>query len=135
MLLKGIEDDYVYKGDIICSNHNFCYICNEFEAEVFLTHIPKHKSIMSNGYACVIHLHSAMEEVFIKEIKCRRFFYWEFEEINFYPKLSIRNPMENLSMPSIWRKDRKELWLFLQDQFIQFAVKKPRQCLILESSL
>jgi len=69
VLLKGIEDDYVYKGDIICNNYSFCYICNEFEAEIFLTHIPKHKSIMSNGYACVIHLHSTMEEVFIKEIK------------------------------------------------------------------
>jgi len=70
VLLKGIEDDYVNIGDIICSNHSFCYVCNEFEAEIFLTHIPKHKSIMSTGYACVMHLHAAMEEVFIKEIKC-----------------------------------------------------------------
>jgi len=67
--IKGIEDDYVNRGDMICSNYSFPFVCNEFEAEINVTDLPEHKAIMSTGYTCVIHLHSAMEEVYIKEVK------------------------------------------------------------------
>ena len=71
MHVKGVEDDYVNKGDIICSNNSFAHVCNEAECEISITELPEHKSIMSNGYNCVIHLHSALEEIYIKEIKSR----------------------------------------------------------------
>lgn len=67
--IKGIEDDYVNRGDMICSNHSFPFVCNEFEAEIQVTDLPEHKAIMSTGYTCVIHLHAAMEEVYIREVK------------------------------------------------------------------
>jgi len=31
--------------------------------------LPEHKMIMSSGYSCVIHLHAALEDVIVSEIK------------------------------------------------------------------
>jgi len=67
--IKGIEDDYINRGDMITSNYSFPHICNEFEAEINIIDLPEHKAIMSTGYTCIIHLHAAMEEIYIKEIK------------------------------------------------------------------
>lgn len=38
------------------------------ECEIKLLDLPEHKPIMSSGYQCVMHIHSALEEVYIKEI-------------------------------------------------------------------
>jgi len=67
--IKGIEDDYVTRGDIISSNHSFPFVCTEFEAEVNIIDLPEHKAILSTGYNCILHLHSAMEEIYFKDIK------------------------------------------------------------------
>jgi len=44
-------------------------ICQEFEAKISVLELPEHKLIMSSGYSCVIHLHAALEEVFISDVK------------------------------------------------------------------
>jgi len=31
--------------------------------------LPEHKLIMSSGYSCVIHLHAALEDIIISEVK------------------------------------------------------------------
>jgi Translation elongation factor EF-1alpha (GTPase) len=41
------------------------------ECEVNILELPEHKPIMSSGYSCVMHIHAALEEVFIKEIMGR----------------------------------------------------------------
>lgn len=45
-------------------------VTNEMECELTITELPEHKAIMSSGYNCVLHIHSAQEEIYIKEIKC-----------------------------------------------------------------
>jgi len=67
--LKGIEDENLTRGDILCSTDNFPQVCQEFEAQITVLELPEHKQIMSSGYSCVIHLHAALEEVFINEVK------------------------------------------------------------------
>lgn len=67
--LKGIEDENITRGDILCSVENFPQVCQEFEAKIQVLELPEHKQIMSSGYSCVIHLHAALEEVFISEVK------------------------------------------------------------------
>eukprot|EP01017_Pseudomicrothorax_dubius_P027781 TRINITY_DN3242_c0_g1_i1.p1 TRINITY_DN3242_c0_g1~~TRINITY_DN3242_c0_g1_i1.p1 ORF type:complete len:577 (+),score=197.44 TRINITY_DN3242_c0_g1_i1:132-1862(+) len=66
--LKGIEDDQIKRGFMITSNANRCMVCLEFEAEIDLLEIPEPKHIMSSGYQCVIHIHTAMEEVQITAV-------------------------------------------------------------------
>jgi peptide chain release factor subunit 3 len=67
--LKGIEDENLTRGDILCSTDNFPQVCQEFEATISVLELPEHKQIMSSGYSCVIHLHAALEEVFISEVR------------------------------------------------------------------
>lgn len=67
--MKNFEDSYINKGDMICSNNSFAHVCNEVEAEITITELPENKAIMSTGYNCVIHIHSALEEIYIKDIK------------------------------------------------------------------
>lgn len=66
--VKGIEADNISKGDMLCSSWNFSQICNVMECEINILELPEHKPIMSTGYSCVMHLHSALEEIFIKDI-------------------------------------------------------------------
>ena len=53
---------------MISSSWQFTQICNVMECEINILELPDHKPIMSSGYSCVMHLHSALEEVFVKEI-------------------------------------------------------------------
>jgi peptide chain release factor subunit 3 len=66
--IKGIDDDNISRGDVICSNWSFTQICNVLECEINILELPEHKPIMSSGYTCVMHLHSALEDIFIKDI-------------------------------------------------------------------
>jgi len=66
--LKGIEDENIARGDILCQLDNLPQVCQEFEAKIHVLELPEHKQIMSNGYSCVIHLHAALEEVFISKV-------------------------------------------------------------------
>lgn len=67
--LKGVEDENIQRGDMLCSSDNLPLVCQEFEAKISVLELPEHKLIMSSGYSCVIHLHAALEEVFISDVK------------------------------------------------------------------
>ena len=56
------------KGDIICSNESWTQVCEQFEAKINILELPEHKPIMSNGYTCVIHIHTALEEIEVTSI-------------------------------------------------------------------
>ena len=71
MLVKGIEEEQIAKGDIICSNESWTKVCEQFEAKITILELPEHKPIMSNGYTCVLHMHTALEEVEIISIVCK----------------------------------------------------------------
>lgn len=72
--VKGIDEDEVHRGDIICSNSNFCQESLEFKANLTVLELPEHKKLMSSGYECVIHMHAISEgaEIAIVEAKIEK---------------------------------------------------------------
>lgn len=69
LVIKGIDNDFVNRGDIISNNHDLPFICNQFEADIILHDLPEHKPLMSIGYSCIMHLHTSQIEVEIIKIK------------------------------------------------------------------
>uniref|UniRef100_A0A7E4ZV82 Tr-type G domain-containing protein n=1 Tax=Panagrellus redivivus TaxID=6233 RepID=A0A7E4ZV82_PANRE len=66
--LKGVEESDILSGFVICSPEAPCKVGKVFDAEVV---ILEHKSIITSGYTCVLHLQSAVEEVSVKQIICK----------------------------------------------------------------
>lgn len=65
--LKGVEEEDVTAGFVLCDPTNPCKVARVFDAQVY---IAEHKSIICNGYSAVLHLHAASEEVTVKAIIC-----------------------------------------------------------------
>ncbi|KAH7706733.1 eukaryotic peptide chain release factor GTP-binding subunit ERF3B-like isoform 1 [Aphelenchoides avenae] len=65
--LKGVEEADILSGFVVCSPEVPCRVGKIFDAEVL---ILEHKSIITSGYSCVLHIHAAVEEVTVKAIIC-----------------------------------------------------------------
>lgn len=63
--LKGVEEDEVTAGFVLCDPSKPCSVAKRFVAEVWVMDV---KSIISFGYECVMHIHTAMEDVVVKKI-------------------------------------------------------------------
>ncbi|CAJ2505167.1 Uu.00g125610.m01.CDS01 [Anthostomella pinea] len=60
MRLRGIEEDDISPGFVLCSPKRLVHNVSAFEAQIRILEL---KSILSAGFNCVIHVHSAVEEV------------------------------------------------------------------------
>jgi peptide chain release factor subunit 3 len=60
MRLKGIEEEDILPGFVICSPKRLVHCVAEFEAQIRILEL---KTILSSGFNCVLHVHSAIEEV------------------------------------------------------------------------
>ncbi|KAI2610556.1 hypothetical protein GGR54DRAFT_617444 [Hypoxylon sp. NC1633] len=58
--LRGIEEDDISAGFVLCSPKRLVHNVSAFEAQIRILEL---KSILSAGFNCVIHVHSAVEEV------------------------------------------------------------------------
>ncbi|MEQ2208078.1 Eukaryotic peptide chain release factor GTP-binding subunit ERF3A, partial [Xenoophorus captivus] len=58
--LKGIEEEEILPGFILCSPDNLCHSGRTFDAQIV---IIEHKSIICPGYNAVLHIHTCIEEV------------------------------------------------------------------------
>ncbi|CAH0052924.1 unnamed protein product [Clonostachys solani] len=58
--LKGIEEEDILPGFVICSPKRLVHNVAEFEAQIRILDL---KSILTSGFNCVLHVHSAIEEV------------------------------------------------------------------------
>lgn len=65
--LKGVEEEDVRPGFVLCDPNAPCKVARVFDAQVF---IAEYKSIICNGYSAVLHLHASSEEVTVKAIIC-----------------------------------------------------------------
>nr|CAD7396562.1 unnamed protein product [Timema cristinae] len=65
--LKGIEEDDVSPGFVLCDSSNPIKTGRIFDAQVV---ILEHKSIICAGYSAVMHIHCAAEEVTVKALIC-----------------------------------------------------------------
>ncbi|KAJ8681665.1 hypothetical protein QAD02_017457 [Eretmocerus hayati] len=65
--LKGIEEEDVSPGFVLCDNNEPIKTGKVFDAQVV---ILEHKSIICAGYSAVMHIHCAAEEVTVKTLIC-----------------------------------------------------------------
>ncbi|XP_011497307.1 PREDICTED: eukaryotic peptide chain release factor GTP-binding subunit ERF3A isoform X1 [Ceratosolen solmsi marchali] len=65
--LKGIEEEDVSPGFVLCDSNNPIKTGKVFDAQVV---ILEHKSIICAGYSAVMHIHCAAEEVTVKTLIC-----------------------------------------------------------------
>ncbi|KAB8235220.1 translation termination factor GTPase eRF3 [Aspergillus alliaceus] len=60
MRLRGVEEEDLLPGFVLCSPKRLVNCVSSFEAKIRILDL---KSILSAGYNCVMHVHSAVEEV------------------------------------------------------------------------
>ncbi|KAK3520259.1 hypothetical protein QTP70_019678, partial [Hemibagrus guttatus] len=65
--LKGIEEEEILPGFILCTPENLCHSGRTFDAQIV---IIEHKSIICPGYNAVLHIHTCIEEVQITALIC-----------------------------------------------------------------
>ncbi|KAK6624360.1 Eukaryotic peptide chain release factor GTP-binding subunit ERF3A [Polyplax serrata] len=65
--LKGIEEEDVSPGFVLCNSSNPTKTGRVFDAQVV---ILEHKSIICAGYSAVMHIHCVAEEVTVKALIC-----------------------------------------------------------------
>lgn len=58
--LRGIEDEDILPGFVLCSPKRLVHCVSAFEAQIRILDL---KSILSAGFQCVLHVHAAIEEV------------------------------------------------------------------------
>jgi peptide chain release factor subunit 3 len=58
--LRGIEEEEILPGFVLCSPKRLVHCVRAFEAQIRILDL---KSILTAGYNCVLHVHSAIEEV------------------------------------------------------------------------
>lgn len=65
--LKGVEEQDVSPGFVLCSPDNLCRTATVFDAQIMILDA---KSIICAGYSCIIHVHTVTEEVTIRILIC-----------------------------------------------------------------
>ncbi|ENN71167.1 eukaryotic peptide chain release factor GTP-binding subunit ERF3A-like [Dendroctonus ponderosae] len=65
--VKGVEEEDVSPGFVLCDALNPVHTCKVFDAQLV---IIEHKSIICAGYSAVMHIHCAAEEITVKALIC-----------------------------------------------------------------
>ncbi|CAF0907390.1 unnamed protein product [Didymodactylos carnosus] len=63
--LKNIEEEEISQGFVLCDVNDVCQVGKVFEAQIA---VREHASLITAGYSAVLHIHSAVCEVQLKEI-------------------------------------------------------------------
>lgn len=63
--LRGVEEDDVHAGFVLCSPDYFPPVVTKFEAETFILEC---KNIISAGYPCILHVHAVVQECVVSKI-------------------------------------------------------------------
>lgn len=62
------EEIEIWKGYVICDIHDDCHANTEFKAIVEFLDLLEKKPIVTKGYQCILHIHTAVEECVISEV-------------------------------------------------------------------
>jgi len=65
--VKGIEEEDVSPGFVLCDSSNSIKVGRKFDAQLV---ILEHKSIICAGYSAVMHIHCAAEEITVAALLC-----------------------------------------------------------------
>jgi len=66
--VSGVEEDQICKGYVLCTAKHPCPVISTFKATVNIVELPEHPPIITAGYSCVFHAHTACEEVQILQL-------------------------------------------------------------------
>jgi peptide chain release factor subunit 3 len=80
--LKGVTDDDILKGYVLCDPHAPVHAVTKFQAQLMLMNLD-HKGIFTAGYKAVMHVHTADEEVTCEKITS------EFDKKTGEPKKAV----------------------------------------------
>jgi hypothetical protein len=69
--VKGIDEDDIGRGDILCNNLNYCQESSEFKANITILELPEQKKLLSSGYECVMHMHAIANQVEIVKVEAK----------------------------------------------------------------
>jgi peptide chain release factor subunit 3 len=58
--LKGVEEEEVHRGFVLCDSVKPVHTVQAFEAQLM---ILEHKNIICAGYTAVMHVHTVVEEI------------------------------------------------------------------------
>ena len=64
--IKGVDDEAVAPGHVLTSSNKPVKTVTRFEAQIAIVEL---RSILSVGFSCVMHLHTAIEEITFIELK------------------------------------------------------------------
>ena len=58
--IKGVEEEDISIGFVLCTPKHPVHVVNSFEAQVAIIEL---KNLLSAGYSCVMHVHTAVQEI------------------------------------------------------------------------
>lgn len=70
--LLGCEEDALGSGTILCGPDSLCPVATKILAYVKVMELLEHRPLLTAGYTCVMHVHTAREEVMLGKILGKR---------------------------------------------------------------
>lgn len=67
LIVKGIEEDAVKRGFVICGTQFWANVCDEFLAEIRVLELPK-GYLLSSGFEFIVHMHTILQEAEILKV-------------------------------------------------------------------
>ena len=67
LIVKGIEEEEIKRGQVICGTQFWSPVCKQFEAEIRLFQLTTNMTVTA-GFDFVMHLHTLMEEATIHKV-------------------------------------------------------------------
>eukprot|EP01069_Polyplicarium_translucidae_P001766 Polyplicarium_translucidae@DN1796_c0_g1_i1.p1 len=66
--VTGVESDNVPRGTVLCNPESLCHAVTKVKVQLSVMELLEHRPVLSAGYGCVMHAHTAAEEVVIESI-------------------------------------------------------------------
>jgi len=60
---SGIDEEVISRGSVICPLDKSPISTTDFVGQIQILELLEHKSLFSAGYECILHVHTAVEEV------------------------------------------------------------------------
>ena len=65
--VKGVQEDQIRRGDIICGTQYWANECQQFVGDIKVLELPK-ETLMTNGFCFMLHIHTVMIEAEVLHI-------------------------------------------------------------------
>ena len=67
--MKGLDENYVNSGTVLCSKGmRLCPAVSRFQAQIIISNLPESRPILTAGYQCIMHIHTATVDITIEKI-------------------------------------------------------------------